>query len=217
MTPGRCIIYLLLRPPPESTDGHPDTQRCPAPAESLKPERHTPPRIGAKLISMLLRRLGSATVGACLPPGFTICSRHRSRTGPSICAFLANERKDRLALVARIVVALGHELIAREIEVEDVGPVTARERPDVALVGLGASSERALDLIDKIVREAACLSSPSCTSQIPGSSRKPPSAAFSLTSQTTMSRTGKARSNIAAAVVGGHRLLRKQPQPPLPS
>ena len=120
---------------------------------------------------MLLRRLGSATVGACLPPGFTICSRHRSRTGPSICAFLANERKDRLALVARIVVALGHELIAREIEVEDVGPVTARERPDVALVGLGASSERALDLIDKIVREAACLSSPSCTSQIPGSSR----------------------------------------------
>jgi response regulator NasT len=28
-------------------------------------------------------------------------------------------------------------VIAREIEVEDVGAVTARERPDVALVGLG--------------------------------------------------------------------------------
>jgi response regulator NasT len=69
---------------------------------------------------------------------------------------IANERKDRLALVAPIVVALGHEVIAREIEVEDVGPVTARERPDVALVGLGASSEHALDLIGKIVREAAC-------------------------------------------------------------
>ncbi|MGI8902697.1 MAG: ANTAR domain-containing response regulator [Solirubrobacteraceae bacterium] len=54
------------------------------------------------------------------------------------------------------MVALGHEVIAREIEVEDVGPVTARERPDVALVGLGASSGHALDLIDKIVREAAC-------------------------------------------------------------
>jgi AmiR/NasT family two-component response regulator len=69
---------------------------------------------------------------------------------------IANERKDRLALVAPIVVALGHEVIAREIDVEDVGAVTARERPDVALVGLGESSEHALRLIDKIVREAAC-------------------------------------------------------------
>src|SRR5664280_400144 len=69
---------------------------------------------------------------------------------------IANERKDRLALVAPIVAALGHEVIAREINVEDVGAVTARERPDVALVGLGESSEHALSLIDKIVREAAC-------------------------------------------------------------
>jgi AmiR/NasT family two-component response regulator len=58
--------------------------------------------------------------------------------------------------VAPIVVALGHEVIAREIDVQDVGPVTARERPDVALVGLGNSSEHALGLIDKIVREASC-------------------------------------------------------------
>ena len=69
---------------------------------------------------------------------------------------IANERKDRLALVAPIVVALGHEVIAREIEVGDVGAVTARERPDVALVGLGESSAHALELIDRIVREAAC-------------------------------------------------------------
>ncbi|MGZ6617071.1 MAG: ANTAR domain-containing response regulator [Solirubrobacteraceae bacterium] len=69
---------------------------------------------------------------------------------------IANERKDRLALVAPIVVALGHEVIAREIEVEDVGTVTARERPDVALVGLGESTQHALELIDKIVHEAAC-------------------------------------------------------------
>jgi AmiR/NasT family two-component response regulator len=69
---------------------------------------------------------------------------------------IANERKDRLALVAPLVAQLGHEVIAREIGVEDVGPVTARERPDVALVGLGESSEHALDLIDKIVQEAAC-------------------------------------------------------------
>ena len=35
-------------------------------------------------------------------------------------------------------------------------PVTARERPDVALVGLGESSDHALGLIEKIVHEAAC-------------------------------------------------------------
>jgi AmiR/NasT family two-component response regulator len=69
---------------------------------------------------------------------------------------IANERRDRLALVAPIVAALGHEVIAREIDVVDVGPVTARERPDVALVGLGESSDHALGLIDKIVQEAAC-------------------------------------------------------------
>jgi AmiR/NasT family two-component response regulator len=69
---------------------------------------------------------------------------------------IANERKDRLALVAPIVASMGHEVIAREIEVNDVGAVTARERPDVALVGLGESSEHALQLIEKIVNESAC-------------------------------------------------------------
>jgi AmiR/NasT family two-component response regulator len=69
---------------------------------------------------------------------------------------IANERKDRLALVAPIVARLGHEVIAREIDVEDVGPVTAKERPDVALVGLGESSQHALGLIEKIVQEASC-------------------------------------------------------------
>jgi AmiR/NasT family two-component response regulator len=69
---------------------------------------------------------------------------------------IANEREDRLALVAPIVTDLGHEVIAREVDVQDVGGVTASEQPDVALVGLGKSSEHALALIDKIVRQAAC-------------------------------------------------------------
>ena len=69
---------------------------------------------------------------------------------------IANERRDRLSLVAPIVAALGHEVIAREIDVDEVGPVTARERPDVALVGLGESSQHALVLIEKIVQEAFC-------------------------------------------------------------
>lgn len=49
---------------------------------------------------------------------------------------IANEREDRLAPVGPIVASLGHEVTARETEVKDVGPVTARERPDVAPVGL---------------------------------------------------------------------------------
>jgi AmiR/NasT family two-component response regulator len=69
---------------------------------------------------------------------------------------IANERKDRLALVAPTVANLGHEVIAREVDVKDVGAVTATEHPDVALVGLGKSSEHALALIDQIVQEAAC-------------------------------------------------------------
>jgi AmiR/NasT family two-component response regulator len=69
---------------------------------------------------------------------------------------IANERKDRLAIVSPIVAALGHEVIARDVRVADVGAVTTRERPDVALVGLGESSEHALGLIEKIVQEAAC-------------------------------------------------------------
>jgi len=69
---------------------------------------------------------------------------------------IANEKRERLALLARVVAGLGHEVIAREISVADVGAVTAREHPDVALVGLGLHSDHALDLISEIVREASC-------------------------------------------------------------
>ncbi len=69
---------------------------------------------------------------------------------------IANEKRDRLELLAQVVIGLGHDVIAREIYVKEVGAVTARERPDVALVGLGSSSEHALELISEIVREASC-------------------------------------------------------------
>jgi AmiR/NasT family two-component response regulator len=69
---------------------------------------------------------------------------------------IANERRDRLDLLAKVVTELGHDVIAREIYVREVGTVTAREQPDVAIVGLGVSSEHALDLIAEIVREASC-------------------------------------------------------------
>jgi response regulator NasT len=69
---------------------------------------------------------------------------------------IANERRDRLGQLAQVVAGLGHEVIAREIYVKEVGAATERERPDVALVGLGLSSEHALELITEIVREASC-------------------------------------------------------------
>ena len=75
---------------------------------------------------------------------------------PNLRVLIANERRDRLELLAQVVIGLGHDVIAREIYVKEVGAATARERPDVALVGLGSSAEHALDLISEIVREASC-------------------------------------------------------------
>jgi AmiR/NasT family two-component response regulator len=69
---------------------------------------------------------------------------------------IANQRSDRLEILAKVVTGLGHEVIAREIHVRDVAAVTARERPDVALVGLGESAEHALQQISEIVAEAFC-------------------------------------------------------------
>ena len=77
-------------------------------------------------------------------------------TNRQLRVLIANERRDRLAVLARVVAGLGHEVIASEIDVEEVGAVTAREQPDVALVGLGLSSDHALELIGKIVHESAC-------------------------------------------------------------
>jgi AmiR/NasT family two-component response regulator len=69
---------------------------------------------------------------------------------------IANERRDRLELLAGVIVGMGHEVVAREVDVEAVGAATAHARPDVALVGLGLSSDHALSLIEQIVHEASC-------------------------------------------------------------
>jgi response regulator NasT len=69
---------------------------------------------------------------------------------------IANERRDRLELLAQVMIRLGHEVIAREVDVKEVASVTAQVQPDVALVGLGLSSEHALELISEIVRDASC-------------------------------------------------------------
>ena len=69
---------------------------------------------------------------------------------------IANERRDRLELLAQVVTRLGHEVIAREVDVKEVGSVAAQVQPDVALVALGLSSEHALELISEIVHDASC-------------------------------------------------------------
>lgn len=69
---------------------------------------------------------------------------------------IANEDRERLESLAQVVIGLGHDVVAREVYVKDVGSATAREHPDVAIVALGLSSEHALDLIGEIVREASC-------------------------------------------------------------
>ena len=71
---------------------------------------------------------------------------------------VANESLDRLGLLATVVEGLGHEIVARSVSVREVAATTARERPDVALVGLGESSEseHSLELVSEIVREAYC-------------------------------------------------------------
>lgn len=69
---------------------------------------------------------------------------------------IANEKLEHLDLLADVIEGLGHDVIAREIHVAEVASATARELPDVAFVGLGVSSEHALQLIGEIVHEAAC-------------------------------------------------------------
>jgi len=77
-------------------------------------------------------------------------------SAPRLRVLVANERHDRLAAVAATIRELGYEVIAPQIEVTEVGAVTAREQPDVAFVGLGESSDHALEMIERIVHEATC-------------------------------------------------------------
>ena len=53
------------------------------------------------------------------------------------------------------VAALGHDVIARESSLPDVARMTAAERPDVALVMVHEATNKALQLIGRIVHEAA--------------------------------------------------------------
>jgi AmiR/NasT family two-component response regulator len=62
----------------------------------------------------------------------------------------------RLEEIRLAVTGLGHEVIARRASLADVGSVTVKERVDVALVIVGETGDHALQMIDRIVHEAAC-------------------------------------------------------------
>ena len=101
---------------------------------------------------------GQRTLDGAQPIPVTGSAPRESRSASEtqhLRVLIANEKRDRLESLAQVVIGLGHDVIAREIYVKEVGSSTARERPDVALVGLGVSSEHALDLIGEIVREAS--------------------------------------------------------------
>jgi AmiR/NasT family two-component response regulator len=52
--------------------------------------------------------------------------------------------------------SLGHEVVAHETDLSEVGAATAALKPDVAFVVVGESGDEALRMIGKIVQEAAC-------------------------------------------------------------
>jgi response regulator NasT len=75
---------------------------------------------------------------------------------PRLQILIANETDTRLDAITAAVEKLGHEIVARVLEVEDVGPLSREHLPDVALVGLGLDNAHALEMIGNIVHEAAC-------------------------------------------------------------
>ena len=69
---------------------------------------------------------------------------------------IADHNTDRVRKVREALSNLGHEQVGHDVALTDVGRATAKEKPDLAIVIVEESSERALSLIARIVREAAC-------------------------------------------------------------
>jgi AmiR/NasT family two-component response regulator len=69
---------------------------------------------------------------------------------------VADGRPERLEQVTHTVASLGHEVITRSSGLHAVGRATAEERPDLAVVIVGESSDEALQMIGRIVHEATC-------------------------------------------------------------
>jgi response regulator NasT len=75
---------------------------------------------------------------------------------PRLRVLVADGAAPRLQQIADTVASLGHEVIPRETELTTLGPLTAAEQPDVAIVIVGENSDQSLTLIGRIVHEATC-------------------------------------------------------------
>lgn len=75
---------------------------------------------------------------------------------PQLRLLVANEVDERLEHITILVEELGHEIVARSLEINEVGRLSRETDAEVALVGLGVDSDHALELISSIVHEAAC-------------------------------------------------------------
>jgi len=69
---------------------------------------------------------------------------------------IANEDQRRLDLVAEIVGAAGHEVVARLIGPMQVVETLDETRPDLAIVALGEHDDHALQHVAQIVEESSC-------------------------------------------------------------
>jgi response regulator NasT len=77
-------------------------------------------------------------------------------SGERLRVLVANERPERFALASELVAELGHSVVAGSSDVAGIGRLTTDLDVDVALVGVGSSAEHALELIERIARQAAC-------------------------------------------------------------
>jgi response regulator NasT len=73
-----------------------------------------------------------------------------------LSTLIVNERVDRLAHVSPTLTALGHDVVSRSLNPEDVPTLFAAACPDLAMVALGDGPDQALGVIEAIVRETAC-------------------------------------------------------------
>jgi AmiR/NasT family two-component response regulator len=68
---------------------------------------------------------------------------------------IADGNRKRISQVARAVTNLGHDAIVRKTELEALGELTSEELPDVTIAVVSESSEKSLELIGRMVKEAS--------------------------------------------------------------
>jgi len=69
---------------------------------------------------------------------------------------VADERRQYLQPISEAVEALGHDVVALEVDTAHVGAATREHRPHVAIVAVHEDTEHALELVTEIVEEATC-------------------------------------------------------------